>query len=235
MKPAREMFELHPLEIIYLTALIGETSFPGLEIDLKDESERNLRSLMDAQMRSLEVKGYLEVDFAGLAKVNEVLHRGIAVASSCKSYFCQLMHTNQQTCKVFYFVQDEVWFELEHQPESNTYKLQEIYALHELMYQVIERIPLVWELSDKDKLQKAINKEVDFETWVGKSLLAGAFITSLAEIQCITEEAQVIRELNLLIHEDQMWLLSGGEEDASQTTQSLSTVVNELCNWLQEA
>ncbi|OKP90188.1 hypothetical protein [Paenibacillus sp. P32E] len=236
MKPVREVFELQALEIIYLTALTGGNSFPGLAMNLEGESEIKQRSLMDAQMRALEAKGYLEIDFMGIAKVNEVLHRFIVAASNCKSYLCQLVQRNQEISKICYFIQDESRFELKHQSGSNTYKLQEIYARHELMFQVIDSIPLIQNLAEDEQSQTVMNGEVDLESWTGQLLQAGAVVTSLAEIQCISEKAQVIRELNLLIYEDQMWLLRrGSDEQISRTSATLSTAVEELCLWLQEA
>ncbi|WP_019912155.1 hypothetical protein [Paenibacillus sp. HW567] len=236
MKPTREVFELQALEIIYLTALTGGQGVPGLTVNLEGESEIRQRSLMDAQMRALEAKGYLEIDFMGLAKVNEVLHKFIVTASNCKSYFCQLVQRNQETSKICYFIQDETRFELEHQLGSNTYKLQEIYARHELMFQVIDRIPLVQSVVENEQLQQVMNEELDIETWAGQLLQAGAFVTSLAEIQCIHEEAEVIRELDFLIYEEQMWLLRRGDEgQPSRSGATLATGIEEVCLWLQEA
>ena len=234
--PEREVFELQALEMIYLTALTGGSSFPGLGVDLNRETERGQRSLMDAQMKSLEAKGYLEIDFTGLAKVNEVLQRFITAAASCESYLCQLMQKDQETLKICYFIQDETRFELEQQPGSGAYRLLELYAQHELMFQVIDRIPLVEDLNDDLQLLNPVDEEPASEEWVEQLLHEGALMTSLAEIQCINEEGQASRELNLLIHEDQMWLLQPeAEEQTSRNKADMSTAIAELCLWLQEA
>ncbi|KHL92939.1 hypothetical protein QW71_26485 [Paenibacillus sp. IHB B 3415] len=234
MEPTREIFELQALEIIYLAALIGKNSFPGLEIHLEDETENKQRALMNAQRRSLEAKGYLEIDFMGLAKVNEVLRKCIAAGSNCTSYLCQLVQREDMASKIYYFDQDETQFELEHQPETHTYKMQEIYAQHELMFQIIERIPLVQYPEDNGNSQQLIIEDPDYGVWAERLLQAGASISSLAEIQCIHEEAQVIRELNVVIHEDMMWLLQRGPEDQIiRDRATLSTAMEELCLWLQ--
>ncbi|MEK3687302.1 hypothetical protein [Paenibacillus sp. FSL R10-2736] len=234
MKPAREVFELHALEIIYLTALTGGSSFPGLDTDLKAESERSLRSLMDAQMRSLERKGYLETDFMGNAQVKEGLHEFIRIASGSTAYLCQIIQKHQQTLKVYYFFHDGTWFELEHQPDGSSYKVQEIYAWHELVFQVVNRTPLVQGLGNSEQFLAA-DKESDLEKWVEEMLLAGASVLSLAEIQCTEEKVQVQRELNLLIHEDHMSLLQRGtEERVMRTPVHFAAAVEGLIAWLQE-
>lgn len=237
MKPAREVFELHPLEIIYLTALTKESGCPGIEVNLEGESERTLRSLMDAQMKSLEAKGYLEIDFMGLARVNEVLQRFINVSSNCKSYLSQYVLRNNEKYQILYFIQDDILFELEYRPESNTYKLQEIYALHELMFQVIERFPLVPDNKrDDDNSPRAIDEELQLATWVEQSLQEGAVIASIAEIQCISLGTQVIRELILTVHEDHMRILQQESEDQIRSTSvNLITAIDAVCLWLQVA
>ncbi|MNI37694.1 hypothetical protein D3C73_918020 [compost metagenome] len=233
MKPAREVFKLHALEIIYLTALTGGTSFPGVDIDLKGESERSLRSLMDAQMRSLEAKGYLEVDFMGHAQVHEILHSFIGIASSCTAYLCQVIHRKQQSAKVYYFFREGVCYELEHQPDSSIYLLQEIYAQHELMFQVVNRTPLVLGLNDYRQLLLE-DHESDIGEWVEQSLSAGAAVLSLAEIRRTGEEAQAERELNLLIYDEQMWLLQRGmDEQITRVPVTFTAAVEELIGWLQ--
>ncbi|WP_229521539.1 hypothetical protein [Paenibacillus monticola] len=199
-------------------------------IDLEGESELKLRSLMDAQMRALELKGYVEIDFMGRAKVNELLHKCIGIGSNCDSYFCQYGQTNQEVHRTYYFIQDEYRFELTHHPETNIYKMQEIYGLHEFMFQVIERFPLV---QDRDSHEAAI-EEQHLGEWVELSLLEGAVISSIAEIQCRSEEAHIMRELVMLIHEGQMWALQRAPEDQiSRITMTLATAIEELCLWLQ--
>ncbi|AIQ56690.1 hypothetical protein PBOR_06875 [Paenibacillus borealis] len=235
MKPAREVFELHALEIIYLTALTGGSSFPGLDTDLKAESERSLRSLMDAQMRSLERKGYLETDFMGNAQVKEGLHEFIRIASGSTSYLCQIIQRHQQMLKVYYFFRDGTWFELEHQPDGNGYKVQEIYAWHELVFQVVNRTPLVQGLDDNSGQMLSEAEESDPAQWAERLLLNGASVLSLAEIQCTGEEAQVQRELNLLIYEDHMSLLQPGtEEQVRRTPVHFAAAVEEIIAWLQQ-
>lgn len=237
MKPAREVFELQPLEIIYLTALMKENGCPGIEVDLERESERTQRSLMDVQMKSLEAKGYLEIDFMGLARVNDVLQRFIKVSSNCKSYLSQYVLRNNEKYQILYFIQDDMRFELEYRPENNTYKLQEIYALHELIFQVIERFPLVPDNKrDDDNSPRAIDEELQLATWAEQSLQEGAVIASIAEIQCISLETQVIRELILIVHEDHMRILQQESEDQIRSTSvNLITAIDAVCLWLQVA
>ncbi|AIQ46191.1 hypothetical protein R70723_10065 [Paenibacillus sp. FSL R7-0273] len=235
MKPARKAFELNALEIIYLTALTGGTSFPGLETILTEESDRGLRSLMDAQMRSLEVKGYLETDFTGNAQVKEELHEFICAATGSKAYLSQIIQWDEGMVKVSYFFREGTWFELEHQPDGTSYRVQEIYAWHELMFQVVNRIPLVQSSDSSGELLSAA-EESELEKWAGQCLLTGASVLSLAEIRCTAEEAEVYRDLNLLIHDDQMWLLRREtDEEVMRTSVSFATALKELIAWLQDS
>ncbi|WNS41081.1 hypothetical protein [Paenibacillus sp. MMS20-IR301] len=228
------MFELHALEIIYLTALTGGSSFPGLDIDLEGESERSLRSLMDKQMRSLEEKGYLETDFMGNAHVKEGLHEFIRLASGCTAYLCQIIQRHQQQLKVYYFFRDGTWFELEYQPDGSSYRLQEIYAWHELVFRVLNRSPLVEGLDHSGPVLPA-DEESDLAGWVGQCLLNGAAMLSLADIQCTGGEARIERELTLLIHEDHMSLLRLGiEGQMMRIPVYFAAAVEGLIAWLQE-
>ncbi|WP_042203641.1 hypothetical protein [Paenibacillus camerounensis] len=235
MKPAREAFELKTLEIIYLTALTGGNSFPGIGIDLTGESERGLRSLMDAQMRSLEVKGYLETDFTGNAQVKEELHKFIGAASGSAAYLSHIIQRHEQMVKVYYFFRDGTWFELEHQPDGTSYRVREIYAWHELMFQVVNRAPLVQSPASPGALLSAA-EESELEEWAGQCLLTGATVLSLAEICCTAEGAEVHRNLNLLIQEEQMWLLRRGTDGVvTRISVSFATALNELIAWLQDS
>lgn len=234
MEPAREIFELQALEIIYLAALTGETGFPGLAIDLEAETESRQRALMNAQMRTLEAKGYLEIDFMGLAKVNEVLHRCIAAGANSTSYLCQLVQNGDKHSRIYYFHQGDTRFQLEHLPETHTYILQELYAQHEVMFQVIERIPLLQSLEDEGDSEQVLFEEPDLKRWAEGLLHAGASLYALEEIRCIDKEAQVIRELNLMIHKNLMWVLKREpEEEITRDRVTLSTAIEELCLWLQ--
>lgn len=234
MEPARESFELQVLEIIYLAALTGETGFPGLAIDLEAETESRQRALMNAQMRTLEAKGYLEIDFMGLAKVNEVLHQCIAAGANCTSYLCQLVQNGDKHSRIYYFHQGDTRFRLEHLAENNTYILQELYAQHEMMFQVIEQIPLLQSLEVEGDSEQALFEEPDLKRWTEELLHAGASLSALAAIRCIDKEAQVIRELNLMIHKNLMWVLKREpEEEITRDRVTLSTAIEELCLWLQ--
>lgn len=234
MEPAREIFELQALEIIYLAALTGETGFPGLAVDLEAETESRQRALMNAQMRTLEAKGYLEIDFMGVAKVNEVLHQCIAAGANSTSYLCQLVQNGDIPSTIYYFHQGNKRFQLEHLSETNTYILQELYAQHEMMFQVIERIPLLQSLEDEGDVEQAFFDEPDLKRWTEGLLHAGASLYALAEIGCIDKEAQVIRELNLVIHKELMWVLKREpEEEITRDRVTLSAAIEELCLWLQ--
>ncbi|WP_405109829.1 hypothetical protein MHH28_32095 [Paenibacillus sp. FSL K6-1217] len=234
MEPAREIFELQALEIIYLAALTGETGFPGLAIDLEAETENRQRTLMNAQMRTLEAKGYLEIDFMGVAKVNEVLHQCIAAGANSTSYLCQLVQNGDKPSRIYYFHQGNTRFQLEHLPETDTYILQELYAQHEMMFQVIERIPLLQSLEDEGESEQVFFEEPDLKRWAEGLLHAGASLYSLAEIACIDKEAQVIRELNLVIDKNLMWMLQREpEEEFTRDRVALSMAIEELCLWLQ--
>lgn len=234
MEPARESFELQALEIVYLAALTGETGFPGLAIDLEAETESRQRALMNAQMRTLEAKGYLEIDFMGLAKVNEVLHQCIAAGANSTSYLCQLVQNGDKHSRIYYFHQGDTRFQLEHLPETHTYILQELYAQHEMMFQVIERIPLTQNLEDEGDSEQALFEEPDLKRWAEELLHAGASLYALEEIRCIDKEAQVIRELDLLIYKNLMWVLKREPEEAiTRDRVTLSTAIEELCLWLQ--
>lgn len=235
MKPTREAFEFQALEMIYLTALTGGNSFPGLDTDLTGESERGLRSLMDAQMRSLEMKGYLQTDFMGNAQVKEELHKFIDAASGSTSYLSQTIQRHEHLVKIYYFFRDGTWFELEHQPDGTSYKVQEMYAWHELMFHVVNRTPLV-KSPDSSGVLLSEAEESELENWVGQCLLAGASVLSLAEIRCTAEGAEVNRDLNLLIYEEQMWLLRRGtDEEVMKIPVSLATALKELIAWLQDS
>jgi hypothetical protein len=190
---------------------------------------------MDAQMRSLEGKGYLETDFMGNAQVKEELHKFVDAASGSTAYLCQMIQKHQQMVKVFYFFRDGAWFELEQLPEGSGYRVQEIYAWHELMFQVVTRTPLIPGLNDSEQWPNTADEVPDLELWVEQLLLAGASAGSLAEIHRTDEVTEVNRELHLLMHEEQMWLLRRGtEERVTGIPVSFATAVEEIIAWLQE-
>jgi hypothetical protein len=232
MQPQRESFQLRAAEIIYLTALIGGEGFPGLELNLEEHTEAKMRSIMDAQMKSLELKRYLEIDFMGQAQINETLHKFIETGSSCSNYIYMYIQEEQEARKIYYFTFGEHCFELAAYPTEDRYQIQEIYGPHELICQAILQIPLV----DVQDSRETLSEAIEDDAWIEKALENGASITSLAEVQVQGLEGLIQRDLVILTENGTIWTLHHSEDGhIYRNGLSFSAVMGNLTLWLQEA
>lgn len=230
MQPQRETFQLRAAEILYLTALTGGSGFPGLELNFEEHSEAKIRTLMDAQMKSLEMKGYLEVDFMGEAQVNETIHKWIEAGASCVNYIYLYTQASQEMHKIYYFFDENQWFEMICYPGEDRYEMQELYSWYEWISQILFRVPLKNVGSNNSDLAEVM-KEIEE---VEDALANGASILSLAEVKLRGTEGAVERELVMLLEPNSIWELQFKDSNQIHWSElTFAAAMERLTSWLQ--
>ncbi|MBW7475203.1 hypothetical protein K0T92_10630 [Paenibacillus oenotherae] len=233
MKFNRENYQLTGLELFYLASLVGGVRVPGVEIDLEANSDLKLRSMMDAQQRSLEKRGYLEVDFDGIARMNPVLRQFITLASQCEAYFCQYNQIRDEAIqRAYYFSQGTTHFEMTYDSEQDMFIVQQMYGLHELLFQVIDRFPLI-----ESSLGTSMElKGKELHEWTEEMLQGGAIHSSISRIDWLNEEIAITKEYSLLLTKDQTWKLDNHSlnESCLVSTITFETAMDELAAWIKE-
>jgi hypothetical protein len=199
---------LEPMEIVYLSSLLGHPGFPFLELDWEAIAEEELSPLMDRCQAQLERRRYIDAGFDGNVVMDEAVYDFISTGATCGMYFQQLISSGS-TSRTLYVVGGNKMFEME--VSQSSCRILELFGLHSLQARIISRWSGLRERSVQAE-SKRLDEE-EFVAFVHQATEAGGSMFSLS--QYVRESGPYFKqaELTFLTDSQSIWQIERQERE----------------------